>query len=36
MDDALFALAKAGRILPQDAYHKASDKARFEPLLPKE
>jgi twitching motility protein PilT len=36
MDDALFALAKSGKILPQDAYHKAADKARFEPLLPKE
>ena len=36
MDDALFALAQEGRILPQDAYAKATDKARFEPLLPKE
>jgi twitching motility protein PilT len=36
MDDALFALAKAGVILPQDAHQKAADKARFEPLLPKE
>jgi twitching motility protein PilT len=33
MDDALFAYAKQGRILPQDAYTKATDKARFEPLL---
>ncbi len=36
MDDALFALAKEGRILAQDAYLKATDKARFEPLLPKD
>jgi twitching motility protein PilT len=36
MDDALFALAKAGKILPQDAHQKAADKARFESLLPKE
>ncbi len=36
MDDALFALAKEGRILAQDAYMKATDKPRFEPLLPKE
>jgi twitching motility protein PilT len=36
MDDALFALAQAGRILPQDAYMKATEKARFEPLVPKD
>jgi len=36
MDDALFALAKEGRILAQDAYMKATEKARFEPLLPKD
>jgi twitching motility protein PilT len=36
MDDALFALAKEGRILAHDAYMKATDKPRFEPLLPKE
>ncbi|MCP4005447.1 MAG: PilT/PilU family type 4a pilus ATPase [bacterium] len=36
MDDALFELAKAGDILPNDAYMKAMDKPRFEPLLPKE
>ena len=36
MDDALFAVAKAGRVLPMDAYLKASYKARFEPLLPEE
>jgi twitching motility protein PilT len=36
MDDALFALAKAGRIAAEDAYHKAEEKARFEPMLPKE
>jgi twitching motility protein PilT len=35
LDDALFALAKQGRIDPQDAWRKAEDKARFEPLLPK-
>ena len=33
MDDALFALVQAERIEPQDAYQKAEDKARFEPLL---
>jgi twitching motility protein PilT len=33
MDDALFAFAKAGTILPRDAYMKATDKARFEPLI---
>ena len=36
MDDALFALVKEGRVLAQDAYAKATDKARFEPLLPKD
>ncbi|MCP5043239.1 MAG: type IV pilus twitching motility protein PilT [bacterium] len=36
MDDALFDLAKSGEILPNDAYMKAMDKQRFEPLLPKE
>jgi len=36
MDDALFALVKDGRVLAQDAYLKATDKARFEPLLPKD
>jgi len=36
MDDALFALAQEGKILPQDAYMKATEKARFEPLLPKD
>jgi twitching motility protein PilT len=34
MDDALFAMATKGEILPHDAYMKASDKGRFEPLLP--
>ena len=33
MDDVLFAYAKEGRIRPADAYMKASNKARFEPLL---
>ena len=33
MDDALFAFAKQGRIRPIDAYMKAVNKARFEPLL---
>jgi Tfp pilus assembly pilus retraction ATPase PilT len=36
MDDALFALVKEGRILAQDAFLKATEKARFEPLLPKD
>jgi twitching motility protein PilT len=33
MDDALFALAKLGTVRPADAYLKATNKARFEPLL---
>jgi twitching motility protein PilT len=33
MDDALFDLVKSGRVLPADAYAKAANKARFEPLL---
>ena len=33
MDDVLFDYAKAGRISAHDAYMKATDKARFEPLL---
>jgi twitching motility protein PilT len=33
MDDALFAAAKAGRVRAFDAYMKATDKARFDPLL---
>jgi twitching motility protein PilT len=33
MDDALFAAAKDGRVRPYDAYLKAGDKSRFEPLL---
>jgi twitching motility protein PilT len=36
MDDALFDLVSAKRIDPHDAYAKATDKPRFEPLLPKE
>jgi twitching motility protein PilT len=33
MDDALFALVKASRIDPRDAYQKAEDKPRFEPFV---
>jgi twitching motility protein PilT len=33
MDDALFAAAKEGRVRAFDAYLKAADRARFEPLL---
>jgi twitching motility protein PilT len=33
MDDELFRLAKDGKIHPKDAYRKAREKARFEPLL---
>ena len=33
MDDALFAAAKQGLVRPFDAYLKATDRARFEPLL---
>jgi twitching motility protein PilT len=36
MDDALWALLQAGRILPRDAYMKATDKARFESVAPGE
>ncbi len=36
MDDALFDLVKSGDVLAQDAFMKANDKARFEPLLPAE
>ena len=36
MDDALFGLAKEGRVLAQDAYLRATDKQRFEPLLSKD
>jgi twitching motility protein PilT len=36
MDDALLDLVQAKKVAPYDAYMKASDKARFEPLLPKE
>ena len=36
MDDALFALAESKRVEPRDAWAKALDKQRFEPLLPKE
>jgi twitching motility protein PilT len=33
MDDVLFAYAKEGKITAHDAYMKASEKARFEPLV---
>jgi twitching motility protein PilT len=33
MDEALLALAGDGKISPQDAYARAADKAKFEPLL---
>lgn len=33
MDDALFELVQGARVEPREAYMKASDKARFEPLL---
>jgi twitching motility protein PilT len=33
MDDVLFAYVKDGKIRAEDAFMKASDKARFEPLL---
>ena len=33
MDDVLFAYAKEGKVTAQDAYMKAADKSRFEPLL---
>ncbi len=36
MDDALMAAVKSDVVLPADAYAKAADKARFEPLLPEE
>ena len=36
MDDALFELVQKKRVAPYDAYLKASDKARFEALLPKD
>ncbi len=36
MDDALFELVSSKRVAPYDAYMKATDKMRFEPLLPKE
>jgi twitching motility protein PilT len=36
MDDALFGFVEAGRITPQNAYLKATDKARFESLLPRD
>ena len=32
MDDAILAALKAGLVLPADAYAKATDKSRFEPL----
>jgi twitching motility protein PilT len=36
MDDTLFALAKQGRIRPEDAYMKATNKPRFEPMVSNE
>ena len=36
MDDALMALLDQKKILPRDAYLKATDKARFESLVPDE
>ncbi|MEL6546807.1 MAG: ATPase, T2SS/T4P/T4SS family, partial [Myxococcota bacterium] len=36
MDDALFIKLQEGTILPRDAYMKATDKQRFEHLLPAE
>jgi Tfp pilus assembly pilus retraction ATPase PilT len=33
MDDVLFAYAKDGKITAHDAYMKATDKGRFEPLV---
>jgi twitching motility protein PilT len=33
MDDVLFAYVKDGKVKPHDAYMKATDKGRFEPLL---
>jgi twitching motility protein PilT len=33
MDDVLFAYTKEGKVSAQDAYMKATDKARFEPLV---
>ena len=35
MDDCLFATYQAGRISPEEAYSVASDKKRFEAILPK-
>jgi len=36
MDDALFAAVQSGKIRAADAHMKASEKARFEPLLARE
>src|SRR4029450_11619795 len=36
MDDSLFALVQAGRVDPREAYRKATDKARFESMVPAE
>jgi len=33
MDDCLFELVKSGRVKASEALHKATDKARFEPLV---
>ena len=36
MDDALLELVQSKKVAAHDAYMKATDKTRFEPLLPKE
>jgi hypothetical protein len=36
MDDALFAAVESGQIRAVDAHMKATEKARFEPLVTKE
>jgi twitching motility protein PilT len=36
MDDALLQLVQSGRIAPEDAYRKATDKSRFERFAPSE
>jgi twitching motility protein PilT len=36
MDDSLFAAVESGTIRAVDAHRKASEKARFEPLVAKE
>ena len=36
MDDGLMALVESGEVSPEDAFMKATDKPRFEKLLPPE